>query len=140
MAGDDRRQQAYRITQTIIRSGEGGVRLSGWRPNVDLYETEASIVVTVDLAGVDPDSIDISVSGRRLIVTGSRAPVVRARARRIHHLEIPYGPFQLAVDLPGSVDATNSEADWTNGLLEVTLPFPQAIRPVIGPRERGESV
>jgi HSP20 family protein len=135
MGRDDRRRQAYRITETIIRSGQGGP--SGWKPNVDVYETDRAMVVAVELAGVDPDSIDISVTGRRLSVSGTRAPVVRRGARRIHHMEIPHGTFEVVVDLPSPVDAVSSEASWTHGLLEITLPAPEPIRPVVSRQARG---
>jgi HSP20 family protein len=138
VARDDRRRQAYRITETLIRSDQGGARPSGWRPNVDVYENDTGIVVALDLPGVSPESIDISVSGRRLAVTGHRAPVVRRGARRIHHMEIPHGPFEVVLDLPGPVDTAASDASWTNGMLEIVLPFPSPVRPTIRPRSRAE--
>lgn len=135
MGRDDRRRQAYRITETIIRSGQGGA--SGWKPNVDVYETDQAMVVAIELAGVDPDTIDISVTGRRLTVSGRREPVVRRGARRIHHMEIPHGNFEVVLDLPSPVDSVASEASWTHGLLEITLPAPTPIRPVVSRRARG---
>jgi HSP20 family protein len=120
----------------MIRSAEGGSLPSGWKPNVDVYETSEDLVVAIDLAGVAPETIDISVTGRRLLVSGSRHPLVRPGARRIHNLEIPYGPFELAVNLPCPVDSASSAANWKDGLLEVVLPIPSPVRPQITPRER----
>jgi HSP20 family protein len=138
MDRDDRRRQAYRITETIIRSGQVGPGHFGWKPNVDVYETEGALVVAVELAGVNPDSIDISLTGRRLVVSGNRAPVVRPGARRIHHMEISHGAFDLVLDLPTPVNGNASEAAWSHGLLEITLPLPQPVRPVVRGRRPGE--
>lgn len=138
MDRDDRRRQAYRITETIIRSGQVGPGHFGWKPNVDLYETDEALVVAVELAGVDPESIDISVTGRRLVVSGSRPPVVHRGARRIHHMEISHGAFDLVLELPSPVNGSDSEASWSHGLLEITLPLPQPVRPVVRGRRAGE--
>jgi HSP20 family protein len=131
MGRDDRRRQAYRITETIIRTGQGGAGPGGWQPNVDVYEIDNALIVALDLAGVQPETIDISVSGRRLRISGNRAPVVRRGARRIHHLEIPHGSFDLVLDLPAPVDTVASEAAWSHGLLEIVLPLAQPVRPAI---------
>lgn len=138
MGSDDRRRQAYRITETIIRSGQGVAGSGGWKPNVDIYEAEDSVVVALDLAGVMPESIDISVSGRRLRVSGSRAREVRRGAIRIHHLEIPYGPFDVVLDLPASVDSGAAEAGWSHGLLEIVLPLARPVRPSVNARSGPE--
>ncbi len=131
MGRDERRRQAYRITETIIRAGQGGAGPGGWKPNIDVYETDNGVVVALDLAGVAPESIDISVTGRRLHVSGSRAPLVHRGARRIHHLEIPHGPFELVLDLPAPVNSSVADAGWAHGLLEIVLPFAQPVRPAI---------
>lgn len=136
MRADDRRRQAYRITETLIRSGQTGSNPSRWKPNVDVYQTDGAMVVAVELAGVDPDSIDISVSGRRLTVSGNRAPIVRRGARRIHHMEISHGPFELVLDLPSPVDVASTDATWSHGLLEIILPAPTAVRPTVNQRVR----
>lgn len=131
MGSDDRRRQAYRITETIVRSAGGGAGAAGWKPDADVYETDGAVVVVLDLAGVDPESIDVSVTGRTLRVSGARAALVRRRARRIHHLEIPRGQFDIVLNLPATVDSGASGADWRHGLLEIVLPFAQPVRPTV---------
>jgi HSP20 family protein len=102
-----------------------------WRPQVDVYETDDSVVVVMELAGVSPEDIDINVEGRRLFVKGARVPAPRARTKRIYHLEIPHGPFHVAVDLPVTVDSSGAEAVTRNGLLEIVLPLPRPFHPTV---------
>jgi HSP20 family protein len=103
----------------------------GWRPLVDVYETPDAVIVVMDLAGVDPEHIEVNSEGRRLSVSGVRVPVIRQGAVRIHHLEIPHGRFHLAIELPQSVDPERSEATSRSGLLEIVLPLLEPVHPPI---------
>lgn len=113
------------------RSMGPGTGPAEWRPQVDVYETDEAIVVVLELAGVNPEHIEIQVEGRRLYVKGARVPTPRNRTRRIHHLEIPHGHFHVAVDLPAAVDSSGADAVTHNGLLEVVLPLPRPFHPSV---------
>jgi HSP20 family protein len=96
---------------------------SGFRPSVDCYCTDdpQQLVVVVSLAGVDPESIDISVAGRSLVLTGSR-PRPRVPGQVYQQAEIEYGPFERQITLERDVDAAAATATYEAGMLTVTLP------------------
>jgi HSP20 family protein len=97
-----------------------------WTPAVDMYETDGSVVVLLDLAGIDPDETQVEAEPNRLVVRGRRrerhAPVQGAEHRTYHALEIPYGRFERSLPLPAGLDTAAAQANYRDGLLEITLP------------------
>ncbi|NUT55632.1 MAG: Hsp20/alpha crystallin family protein [Thermoleophilia bacterium] len=100
-----------------------GVR-TGFRPSVDVYATEEppQLVVVVELAGVDPDTIEIEAEERALIVAGIR-PRPRVQGQVYQQAEIEYGRFERRVQLPQAIDASAATASYDAGLLVLTLPI-----------------
>ena len=100
---------------------------SGFRPQVDcLYSDDPPrVTVIADLAGVDPGSIDLLVTGRELVLTGERSRPALDGAR-YQQMEIDYGAFERTIALPADVDVERAEARYERGLLVVTLPLAPA--------------
>ena len=97
---------------------------SGFRPQVDclLSDDPPRVTVIVGLAGVDPDKVEVLLTGRELHVSGTRERPQIAGAR-YQQMEIDYGYFERAVALPADVDVARAEARYERGLLVVTLPL-----------------
>jgi HSP20 family protein len=100
-----------------------------WAPSVNLYETEESYRVCVDLAGVDKERIDLGVHGPLLTIRGERevprsphAVRPNAQRARVHRMEIDHGCFCREVELPADVDPKAISATYRNGLLWIELP------------------
>jgi len=91
-----------------------------WRPPTDVYEMEDAIIVKVELAGMDPGGIAVSLSGRVLNIHGDRKGPDEKRC--YHCMEIPYGEFHANVMLPGPIDDAAITARYANGFLVVRLP------------------
>ena len=91
-----------------------------WRPPTDVYETSESIVVKVEIAGVDEKDLTISLDNRRLVVSGKRHDPDRKLSYQ--QLEIPYGHFRTEVFLPYAVERDDIEAAYEAGFLAITLP------------------
>jgi HSP20 family protein len=103
---------------------------SGFSPRVDVFyskEEDAEgkpapmAVVTADLAGVTREAINLEVSGRTLVISGTR-PVRRTEGRAYQQVEIPTGSFRRAIELGVDVDAERAKASFDKGLLRVELP------------------
>jgi len=101
---------------------------TAWVPAVDLVESAESIVLWADVPGVDPASIELAVTGRVLTLKGEKPPLESGQGRS-HTLERPYGPFHLQVTLPSEVDVEQIAAEARDGVLRVTLPKSEAVRP-----------
>ncbi|MDQ1568070.1 MAG: hypothetical protein QOF96_2950 [Actinomycetota bacterium] len=96
-------------------------------PQADVTETDDAYVVEIELPGVNKKDIDISLSGRRLLVTGERKEeertgILRRRTRRV-------GRFRYEVLLPGAVDEDGVQASLENGVLTLRVPKASTERP-----------
>jgi HSP20 family protein len=101
---------------------QSGVRFAQtfWRPPADVCESESTIVVTVDLAGIDQDDLDVVLFEDALIVEGSRRLATDPGV--VYHVaEIRQGPFRLELRLPGSIDQERVDARYDQGLLRITF-------------------
>lgn len=122
-----------------------GKRGAGFTPRVDLYYCKTGdddprplAVVKVDLAGVEPDAVNLEVSRRELVISGAR-PVRETEGRAYQQVEIPTGPFRRTVDLRVDVIPEEARATFDDGILRIELPVkfaePRARRV---PVERGD--
>ncbi len=99
-----------------------GIR-KGFRPAVDCFFTDdpRQLVVVVELAGVDPDSIELSVEERALTISGSRGRP-RVPGQVYQQAEIEYGRFERTIPLEQDIDAATASAAYEAGMLRITLP------------------
>jgi HSP20 family protein len=97
---------------------------TGFSPAVDVYYTDdpPTAVVSVELAGADPDALSLEVKGRELVVSGVRR-AGQPEGRLYQQLEIAYGPFRRAVSLGADVDPDSAKATYDDGILRVELPL-----------------
>ncbi len=96
---------------------------SGYRPNLDSYHTDDphELTVIVELPGVDPRSIEISLSERLLVIAGARTRA-KGNGRVYQQIEIEYGGFERAVRLAEDVDPERAQARYEQGMLTISLP------------------
>ena len=95
---------------------------------VDLYRTDESVVLAVDLPGVDAGSIDVGVDGRVLTVRAQRtAPVIEGATWLSR--ERQSGAVVRKLRLGESIDTESIAADYSNGVLTVTLPVAEKAKP-----------
>lgn len=91
-----------------------------WRPPTDVYETEELVIIIIEIAGMDPDQIQVEFSDKILRVSGRRPD--KLRRATAHCLEIQYGEFSSEVYLPGQYDMDSIAAEYTDGFLTISLP------------------
>ncbi len=99
---------------------DNGQPPSMWRPPTDVYETQDAVVILVEIAGMDPDKIQVEFSDRVLRVSGKRPDKHRRAAS--HCLEVQYGEFSSEVYLPGQYNLDAIEAEYVDGFLTIALP------------------
>ncbi|MFO7568301.1 MAG: Hsp20/alpha crystallin family protein [Smithellaceae bacterium] len=91
-------------------------------PAVNIWEKSGMAVVTAELPGIDPEQMDISVSGDALAISGTASPEAFTQGETYLRQERGIGNFKRIVQLPFSVDAQAVEAKYEKGILLITLP------------------
>jgi HSP20 family protein len=94
---------------------------TAWQPAADVYRTPTGWLVKFELAGVRPGDVQLRVLGRRLTVSGARRDCCLHAGCRHHQLEIDYGRFERAVELPEPIDAARFSAEHEHGMLLVRI-------------------
>lgn len=97
-----------------------------WRPPTDVYETDDSVVVVIEIAGLTPPDYEIVLQGRTLVVSGERRDPAEKLAYQ--QMEIRHGKFRTQVHLPWALEHTGQVAVYENGFLKITLPKAQVRR------------
>ncbi len=93
-----------------------------WLPRVDVFDGDGALVVRAEVPGVDPESIDVTVEGGRLTVSGSRSFETESTKAGYHRKEIFEGTFSRTILLPDGTDPEAVSASSKDGILEITVP------------------
>ena len=112
-------------TQFIKRpqsSGLDSYSETYWVPNTDVYVTEGSLVIKVELAGMRKEDLELTVEGNRLKISGQRPDGCRAPKCTFLVMEINYGAFESIIEVPAGYDLSQAEASYQNGFLRVDVP------------------
>lgn len=121
---DELQQQVQELFNDLWQVPRFAGLRHGFRPQADCYRTDdpAAILVVVELPGVDPEEVQIVVSGRVLVVAGVRERP-RISSARVQQMELDYGPFQRRIQLAEDVDSERATASYERGLLQIVLPL-----------------
>lgn len=96
------------------------VRPNVWRPPTDVYETDESVIVKMEIAGMRDEDLEVVVQDDLLLISGSRLDSAERKA--YHQMEIPFGKFSVSIDLPVRVNTDNAIAEYKDGFLTIQLP------------------
>jgi HSP20 family protein len=93
-----------------------------WVPNTDVYVIDGSIIIKVELAGMQRENLELTIEGHRLHITGSRPDGCRPPKCKFLVMEINYGSFESVIELPEGYDLTQAKAAYQNGFLRIDVP------------------
>ncbi|MDZ7642171.1 MAG: Hsp20/alpha crystallin family protein [Desulfurivibrio sp.] len=93
-----------------------------WSVPTDIYETDEAFIIQMELAGVEPQTIQVLAEESRLTISGERGLAPPPGVRRVHQLEIEQGPFTQQIKLPRPIAVDAAETVQRQGLLVITLP------------------
>ena len=93
-----------------------------WQPPVDIYESDAELIVFVDVAGIAPERIKLMAEAEMLTITGERKCEITG-VTHVHRLEIEYGQFACRIPLPLPIDVDHTRSEIKDGVLVVRLPI-----------------
>lgn len=108
-----------------------------WRPPIEVFETDAELVVRAEIGGLTGDAVSVEVTGDEIAIRGDRSMARPLNPRLYHESRVRYGPFEATVRLPFPVDVSAAGADYVDGFLTVRLPRQEATK--VKPRQAGSS-
>ena len=100
-----------------------------WSPAVDVFEDHEVIVIKADLPGIKQEEIDIEMTDDTLTIRGERKFDDEQRREHYVRVERQYGNFQRSFTIGLPIQPDKVTANYRNGILEVTLPKAEAIKP-----------
>ena len=112
---------------SFVRPGRVLDRSSVTQLPLDVYATQDAVIVRASVPGVNPDDVEITIEGSRLTIRGEIKPQKDEGDYLLQ--EQRYGPFARTLDLALPVQADKAEASFKNGLLTLTIPKAEEIKP-----------
>jgi HSP20 family protein len=109
-----------RVLGGLSPMGEGGM-FRHWGPSIDVSETNNEITVRAEVAGIDPNDLEITVTGNLLTLAGDKKESTERKGENFHHSERRFGSFRRSVSLPSEVNTDDARAEHRNGVVNITL-------------------
>ncbi|MCB9112560.1 MAG: Hsp20/alpha crystallin family protein [Anaerolineales bacterium] len=98
-------------------------------PAVDMYQTDNEVVVKAALPGIKADEVQINVTGEVLTIKGETRQENETKEKTYHMREQRWGTFERSLVLPTEVVADKAKADFEDGVLTITLPKAEEVKP-----------
>jgi HSP20 family protein len=123
--------EVSRLFDTFAGRPMAGATQTGrrWLPSVDMHETKDDLVLRVELPGVTEKDVAVSIIGDLLTIKGERRWDDQSKDQKFLHVERVYGEFERLVQLPMAVQADKVKAAYRDGVLEITLPKAEELKP-----------
>ncbi len=126
-------REINRMFDSFFRSGreeEGQSMLpSAWTPATDVAEHDNEYVVRLELPGVKKDDVKITMRENVLTISGEKRQEKETGEASHHRVERVYGSFQRSFTLPTNVKADRIDAEYKDGVLNITLPKAEEAKP-----------
>ena len=107
----------------------------GFVPSLDVYQSNDAVVVETPLAGIDPKNVSISIENDVLTVEGRSEKRSEVDDKEYYMKEVRTGAFHRSITLPVGVDGDKAKAEVENGLLKISIPKSERIKPKTIPIE-----
>jgi HSP20 family protein len=111
------------------QQGNDRAMTTAWAPALDISERKDAYLVTVELPGVEPEDLDITMEDGLLTIQGERQFTSESSEEQFHRVERRYGAFRRSITLPAQVQADHIEASFENGVLQIVVPKAEEAKP-----------
>jgi len=100
-----------------------------WAPALDISERKDAYLVTVELPGLKPEDLDITMEDGLLTIKGERQFTSESSEQQFHRVERRYGAFRRSITLPAHVMADGIQASFEDGVLQILVPKAEEATP-----------
>ncbi len=112
-----------------VEGGEGSIATAEWAPAVDIKEDEDKFVIHADIPGVKPEEIDINMEDGVITIKGEKETEAKTEKEGYKRVERTFGSFYRRFSLPDTADPDAISAKSKHGVLEITIPKREAVKP-----------
>jgi len=102
---------------------------SSWVPPCDVVEDKAGLRITLELPGIEPEDVKLSLENRELTVRGEKKRQSGENVVEGYRFERTYGSFERTFTLPETIETDQVQANYANGVLTISLPEVEKARP-----------
>lgn len=106
-------------------TGGQGMEPSAWSPQVEVFERDNRFVIRADLPGLTKNDVQVEVAEGTVTIRGERRQEQEERREGYYHTERSYGTFYRSIPLPEGIEAEGAEANFHDGVLEITMAAPK---------------
>ncbi len=92
-----------------------------WQPAIDIADSDEGVTVRAELPGIDPQDLNVSITGRELVISGEKKESCECKEQDFYRSETRYGSFHRSVTLPDGIDTEHVDARYANGVLTLKL-------------------
>jgi HSP20 family protein len=101
-----------------------------WKPAIELQDTDENVILRAEIPGIDGKDLDVRVTREAVAISGEHRYEKNAEENGLFRSEFRYGKFQRVIPLPAPVRNDQVKADFTSGILTLTLPKAETARVV----------
>jgi HSP20 family protein len=111
------------------QQGNDRAMTTAWAPALDISERKDAYLVTVELPGLKPEDLDITMEDGLLTIQGERQLTSESSEQQYHRVERRYGAFRRSITLPAHVMAEQIQASFEDGVLQILVPKAEEAKP-----------
>jgi HSP20 family protein len=129
-AQDEMAQMSPMLAHALgLHTQQGNARTTAWAPALDISERKDAYLVTVELPGLKPEDLDLTMEDGLLTIQGERQFTQESSEQQFHRVERRYGAFRRSITLPAHVMAEGIQASFENGVLQIVVPKAEEAKP-----------
>jgi HSP20 family protein len=118
-----------RLGTFLGRGWDSPLSTTAWNPSVDIFENDNEVVFKAELPGMNVNDIEVKLENNILLLKGERRFERETDEKNYHRIEREYGTFSRSFALPAAVNGEKVTAEYKDGVLKVTLPKKEEIKP-----------
>ncbi|MGO8751178.1 MAG: Hsp20/alpha crystallin family protein [Thermoguttaceae bacterium] len=125
----DFEREVENVMEQFFANGNGARGLQAFAPRATVAETDNQYEVEVDLPGIKLEDLQVEMRCNELWVAGERKQQKEEKGKNYHRIEQEYGRFERVIPLAAPVSEDKIKAHYQNGVLKITVPKSEAVRP-----------
>jgi HSP20 family protein len=115
-------RQMNHLFDSLVTADNGGATSTAFMPAAELHETPEAIQLRLEVPGMEAKDIDVQVTAQAVALSGERKSESKTQEKGMSRSEFRYGRFQRVIPLPTRIQNDKVQAEYKNGVLNLTLP------------------